>query len=113
MQIVSSVLKCFACLIGLFQSIAFEGWLKKKGERNPMWKKRYFMLVDQELLYFTDKPAVRSPPQGKINLQVILFLFLSLLSFQPSANYIDSCLTAIGSDMDSSFSSFRTRIMAF
>jgi len=44
-------------------STNMEGWLVKQGQRNTAWKRRYFVLRDKRLEYYTDEP---SHPNAKL-----------------------------------------------
>lgn len=54
------------------RAITAEGYLKKKGEQNPIWKRRWFTLKDHILYYYEDQK--RPKPLGQINLQSALLI---------------------------------------
>lgn len=57
------------------QPIIAEGYLKKKGEQNPIWKRRWFQLRDHVLYYYEDQRRLKL--LGTINLGEALLIRVS------------------------------------
>ena len=57
---------------GIDRNITAEGYLKKKGEQNPIWKRRFFYLKDHVLYYYEDQRKQKL--LGQINLHDALLI---------------------------------------
>lgn len=51
--------------------VIFEGYLEKRGWYNKGWKRRYFILKDSGLYYYSTKPVGTQKPKGKIDLLLV------------------------------------------
>ena len=63
-----------------------EGFLKKRGQLNPAWKKRYFKIISNSLFYFKSDKAVSFP------FFFILYFFPPPYSTQFNVELIESCI---------------------
>jgi hypothetical protein len=54
-----------------------EGWLTKKGAKVKNWKRRWFVLENEEMRYYTSQDK-KKPPKGKFFVKGIKFSFVTL-----------------------------------